>query len=102
MLRLWRENGRNEWLKRFYAALRQCPSQSSKTREGALLQSWNWYVSASIAARTDLSSVFVDDWRLPIRPEARKALAEIDWKHADVTPERVTQTVKAAAPKLFD
>lgn len=102
MLRLWRENGGNEWLQRFYRTLRKCPGVSGNTREGALQQCWNWYVAASIGARRDLSLIFVDDWRLPLSPEARKTLRSLNWLDEELTPEKVTQAVKAASPKLFD
>jgi hypothetical protein len=79
MLRLRREHGGNDWVRRCYHALAQCPPVPENTREGALAQSWNWLVAASVAARKDLSPVFVEDWRLPLSTETRKELAAVDW-----------------------
>jgi hypothetical protein len=101
MLRLWRENGREKWLRGFYRALGECQGGSSKTREGALQQCWNWYLAASIAAGRDFSPVFVDDWRLPLTPEARKALGLVNWSQKGLSPKAVTDQVKAVSPALF-
>ena len=51
--------------------------------DAALRQSLNWLVAASCAARRDLSSLFVDRWRLPMSPETRQALARIAWSNPD-------------------
>jgi hypothetical protein len=42
-------------------------------------QPLSWFVAASCAARKDLAPVFVDRWRFPLAPEARKVMAEIKW-----------------------
>jgi hypothetical protein len=55
MLRLRREHGGNDWVRRCYRALAQCPPAPQDTREGALAQSWNWLIAASLAAHKDLS-----------------------------------------------
>jgi hypothetical protein len=84
MLRLWREQGGNDWLRRFCRGLAQCPPASASTRAGALAQSWNWLVAASVAARKDLAPVFVDDWQLPLSPATRQDLARLDWHQPSV------------------
>ncbi|MFI5378189.1 MAG: calcium-binding protein [Tepidisphaerales bacterium] len=84
MLKLHRELGGDEWLRRFYAALRKCPSVAPRSKDAALAQSTNWLIAASAAARKDLSPVFADRWRLPLRPEARKVLADTAWKSEDL------------------
>lgn len=94
MLRLYREQGGNAWLRRFFRALRECPAAPPNTRPGALQQSWNWYVAASLAARKDLSPVFADSWRLPLAPETRKALAALDWQQPSLTPAVISERVK--------
>jgi hypothetical protein len=94
MLRLHREQGGNEWLRRFFRALRECPTAPPDTRAGALQQCWHWYLAASLAARKDLSPVFVDDWRLPLAPETRQALAELDWQQPGLTPAALSARVK--------
>ncbi len=79
MLRLRREHGGNDWVRRFFRALAKCPPAPQDTREGALAQSWDWLVAASVAARKDLSPVFVGDWRLPLSEQTREELAAVDW-----------------------
>src|SRR4051812_23666771 len=93
MLRLWRENGGNDWLRRFFHVLAQCPAASAKDRAGALEQAWNWYVAASIAARKDLSPIFVDQWRLPLSSATREALRELDWKNQELTPAKLMKPI---------
>ncbi len=79
MLKLWREQGGNAWLKRFYAELAKCPPFQGQSREAALRQSLNWLVAASCAARQDLAGVFADRWRLPLNRATREALAQVKW-----------------------
>jgi len=102
MLRLWRENAGNDWLRRFFRVLSECPGAPENTRDGARQQCWNWYLAASLAARRDLSAAFVDDWRMPLSAETRKALAAVDWKQPDLTVATVNRQVKAASTNLFD
>lgn len=94
MLRLYRENGGNDWLRRFFRALAECPKANPKEREGALEQCWNWYVAASVAARKDLSFVFVDEWRLPLGRETRTDLQRINWQAADSGVSNIIHSVK--------
>lgn len=101
MLRLWREHGGNTWLRRFCRFLRECPEASEHTRDGARQQCWNWFLAASVAAQRDLSTVFVDDWRLPLSDETRKALAAVDWKQPNLTPTQVDQRVRMTGAKIF-
>ncbi len=101
MLRLWRENGGIPWLRRFFRLLAECPEASEKTPDGARQQCWNWFLSASVAAQRDLSTVFVDEWRLPLSEATRTALSTVDWKQPDLTPARVDQRVKLVSPKVF-
>lgn len=86
MLKLRREYGGDEWVKRFHAALAKCPELPDDTREGVLGQSFSWLVAASIAARQDLTPVFVGRWRLPLAESTRAALANVDWTAADMDP----------------
>ncbi|HRZ58694.1 MAG TPA: calcium-binding protein [Candidatus Paceibacterota bacterium] len=101
MLRLWREQGANPWLRRFCRFLRECPEAPESTRAGAWQQCWNWYLAASLAAQRDLSTVFVEDWRLPLSEGTRKALAGVDWKQPELTPAMVDRSVKAVSAKIF-
>ena len=94
MMKLYRENGRNDWLRRFFKALAHCDEASPDTREGAQRQCWNWYLAASVAASRDLSSAFADRWMLPLAPQTRTALAAINWKQADLTPLRIDRDLK--------
>ena len=93
MLRLWKENGGNEWLRRCFHSLAQCPPAPGSDREGALAQSWNWLVAASVAAKKDLSPVFVGDWRLPLSEQTRRELAGVNWLSKDLTASAVLEQV---------
>jgi hypothetical protein len=73
-------------LKRFLAALRQCPPVKPDTRPRTLRQSLNWLVAASAAAKKDLTPVFVGRWRMPLGGPTRKALQEVDCSRADLNP----------------
>ncbi|MDB6034232.1 MAG: hypothetical protein JWM16_4570, partial [Verrucomicrobiales bacterium] len=94
MLRLYRENGGNEWLHRFFHALAQCLKANPKERAGALQQSWNWYLAASLAAHKDLSPVFVDQWHLPLSPVTREALTKVEWKDTNLTPAKLKEVLE--------
>lgn len=94
MLRLWREQGGNDWVRRCFRALAQGPSAPENTREGALAQSWNWLVAASVAARKDLSPVFVEDWRLPLSAETRKELAAVDWSAKELSARAILARIR--------
>jgi len=85
MLKLHRECGKADWLKRFYAALAQCPEVKVETKEDGLRQSLSWYVSASIAARRDLAPLFCDRWKFPLSAKARKAAGEVPWAKPTLT-----------------
>lgn len=96
MLRLHRELGGNEWLRRFYRALAECAPGKPDTLDGARQQSWNWLVAASVAARRDLGPIFVDDWRLPLTPETRARFSALDWAGGRVSVSTVGEQVKPA------
>ncbi len=93
MLRLRRENGGDRWVKRFFSELAACPKFKPNTKEGALNQGWYWLLCSSLAAQKDLSPVFTEQWKLPIAPETRKALAEINWKKQGLTVKELAEAV---------
>lgn len=94
MLRLRREQGGDAWVRRCYRALAECPSAASATLPGARVQSWSWLVAASVAARKDLSGVFVDDWRMPLSQETRKELAAVDWQAANLSVRSLIERIQ--------
>lgn len=94
MLRLWREHGGNDWVRRCFRALAECPAAPANTREGALTQSWSWLVAASVAARKDLSPVFEEDWRMPLSVETRKELAAVDWSAKELSATKVLARIQ--------
>lgn len=95
MLKLRKDHGGDEWVKRFFAELVKCPRIKPDTREAALRQSLSWLVAASCAARKDLSGVFVERWRFPLNQEARQALAEIAWTDPATDATTVLQKLPA-------
>ena len=84
MLKLHRENGGNEWLKRYFDYLFECPEFN-----GPKPQMLNWVICASAAAKKDLTPLFVDRWRFPIGPTSRQVLAKVDWKATDLNPYQI-------------
>jgi hypothetical protein len=90
MMRLRRENGGDDWVRKFFRELAKCPEVSPQTKEGALQQGWYWMLAASIAAQKDLSAIFAGEWKLPITDRTRKALAAVDWKKDDLSIEDFT------------
>lgn len=92
MLKLRKDNGGNEWLKRFYRRLSECPpivGLDLSEQHVATGQLVNWVVASSLAARSDLTSVFNDRWRLPLPPEIWQALKKIPWSTPDLTTDAV-------------
>jgi len=83
MLHLRKELG-DEWVGRFFRQLVKCPEAKNITKEGARAQCLAWFVSASCAAKKDLSPIFVDQWRLEVTEKTRKVLKEVDWKSDDL------------------
>ncbi len=81
MLKLHRECGGNDWLRKFYRHLATCPEVKPVDGPAALQQSLNWLASASLAAGRDLSPLFTDRWRLPLTPPQRAILSSA--KYAD-------------------
>ena len=93
MLRLRRENGGNDWVRRFFRALAECPEAKPNNREAALTQCWHWMLCASLAAGKDLSPIFVGQWRLPVADSTGAALAKVDWKDPKLTIPVLLQSV---------
>jgi lysophospholipase L1-like esterase len=93
MLRLRREHGGDAWVKRFFHQLATCPTSNPSTREGALQQAWYWLLSASVAAKKDLSPVFAGEWKLPLADATRAALGTVAWQKHDLTVQEVAATV---------
>jgi hypothetical protein len=95
MLALKRNHGGNQWLKRFYAALADCPKVEPVDKPTALRQCEAWLVCASLAAGRDLSPTFCDRWRMPLGSEQREILAKIDYEKANAAD--ILQRLDAAA-----
>jgi hypothetical protein len=79
MLKLRRDCGGEEWLKRFFAQLAACPEVKPENEEAALRQSLSWLVSASCAAKKDLSPLFAERWRMPLTQQTRQTLSAVHW-----------------------
>ncbi len=85
MLKLRRELGGDEWVKRCYRELLRCPEVNPNSPQAALRQSLMWLVAASVAARKDLSPIFVDEWRFPMGEQTRQAMSKIPWDRVDLS-----------------
>lgn len=97
MLKLYRDCGGEEWLKRFYRQLAGCPNVDPKSDGAALGQSLNWLVSASCAAGKDLTPVFVDRWHLRLSPETRAALAAVAWADPNLSARTIVMDLASIA-----
>lgn len=93
MLRLYHELGGNDWLKRFFGLLSECPTTPKTTLDGARSQSWHWYLCASLAAQRDLSPLFCDEWKLPLSQQTRKQLKALDWTKPNTRIADIQKTV---------
>ena len=78
MLRMYRQFG-EPWLRRVYRELLDVPQWTCNTLDGVHAQSIAWLVACAVAARTDLTPLFVDRWRLPLNAGVRRTLAAVDW-----------------------
>jgi hypothetical protein len=103
MLKLRRDYGGDEWVKRFFHSLATCPNAGSdNSQESGRAQGLNWLIAASCAAKQDLSELFVDRWRLPLGPRSRAAFARTDWKASDLSPGKIIEILPAdELPKGF-
>jgi len=79
MLKLRRDYGGDEWVKKFYQTLLQCRPRQATDIASAKTQAFNWLVSASAAANEDLTPVFADRWRMPISENQRRNMKQTDW-----------------------
>lgn len=79
MLKLRRDFGGDEWVKKFFHTLRTCKPAKARNIESAQTQVFNWLVCASIAAEQDLTPVFADRWRMPISDKQRSLMGQTDW-----------------------
>lgn len=78
-LRLLRKSGTEEWLRKFFAALRTVPhiEEDSATPE---VQCDIWFVCASAAAGRLLEEEFVKRWRFHVAAGRLDSLRTIDWR----------------------
>lgn len=79
MLKLHRDYGGDDFVRKFYHALRKSAPAKAKDIESAQTQVFNWLVCASIAAEKDLTSVFADRWRMPLSDGQRQIMKNTDW-----------------------
>ena len=93
MLKLRKDFGGDEWVKRFCASLIKCPEVRPETKDAALRQCLNWVVCASVAAKTDVAPVFVNRWRLPLARPTQSTLAKVDWSMPDLDPAAILEVV---------
>ena len=95
MLKLRRDFGGDEWVKRFFHELRRCQSKRAVDVETASTQVFNWLVCASIAAKQDLSPVFVDRWRLPMSERQRRVMRQTEWTDVGLDPSAIVEALLA-------
>ncbi len=96
MLKLRKENGGDEWVKRFFGHLAHCPPSTGDSQSGVIAQCLNWLVASSAAARKDLSPLFADRWRMPLSAGQRTAMGQIDWNDSRLDVGKVVARLTAA------
>ena len=79
MMKLQRDYGGDQWVKKFFHTLHQCKPVRARDTESASTQVFNWLVCASVAAAQDLSPVFADRWRMPLTDNQRQFMKQTDW-----------------------
>jgi len=79
LLKLRAEFGGNDFVKRFYQQINDAPRGRAVGPDSAHRQCLSLLVAASIAARTDLSPRFVDQYRLKLSQETRALLSKTLW-----------------------
>jgi hypothetical protein len=95
MLKLRKDHGGDDWLKRFYLHLHKCPQVQATTEATVLKQAMNWLVCASAAAGEDLSPVFADRWRMPLSAKQRAILREVRWNDNEINVPEIIQQLQA-------
>jgi hypothetical protein len=95
LLKLRKDYGRDEWVRRFLQSLADCPRVEGAGEQAAREQALNWVVAASCAAQEDLSDLFRQRWRLPVDLAARQALLGVDWRQPGLSPPAVFRTILA-------
>jgi hypothetical protein len=99
MLKLWKQFG-DEWLRKFFRGIMTCPGGSSGTEEGARKNALALFASASCAAGQDLSSIFVDEWRMILSTQERAYLNGVNWSSPTLTAGAVVQGMLSSAPPV--
>ena len=96
MLKLRKDYGGDKFVRTFYHTLHDCEPRAAKDIESASTQCYNWLVCASVAARKDLTPVFVDRWRMPFTDAQRNVMKEVDWDFDDISARDVVSQLLAA------
>lgn len=97
MLKLRRDHGGDEWVKKFFGHLRKCPPIPwvADPKDSGTAQGLNWLVAASCAAGKDLTPVFEERWKMPVGKRTREALKTVNWARADISPVTVLGSLPA-------
>jgi hypothetical protein len=102
MLKLRKSFG-DEWVSEFFRQLDTCPPFNGDTKEGARNQAISWYVAASCAKKKDLSAIFAGKWRMELPAEAKKLMAEVDWKTEQKAGDLVTKLIASGGfPEIVE
>ncbi|MEO1616739.1 MAG: calcium-binding protein [Planctomycetota bacterium] len=96
MLKLRKDHGGDEWVKRFLHRMHDCKAYRATDEASAMGQCFNWLVCASSAAGEDLTRVFADRWRMPISPEQREIMKQVDWGSSELAVAKVVDQLLAA------
>lgn len=95
MMKLRRDHGGDNFVRKFYHALDGCDAARATSIKTAQTQAFNWLVCASIAAETDLTSVFADRWRLPLTESQRQVMKRVDWTVSSLSAREIVASLMA-------
>ncbi len=95
VLHLFDHHGERPWLEDYYRHLSQAPPSPPKIGQGAEGQILTMALAASLAAKEDLTGLFRDRWRAPLRAEIWDSLQRINWKNSTM------ESCLAAIPAEF-
>lgn len=98
MLKLRRDYGGDDWVKKFCHALRQCKPARASDLESAKTQVLNWLVCSSVAAEKDLTPIFADRWRMPLSENQRRIMKQTDFAAENFPVGKLVDDLLADAP----
>ena len=93
MLKLRRDYGGDEWVRKFYHAIANCKPEKAKDVASAQTQVFNWLVCSSVAAEKDLTAIFADRWRMPLSKAQRQIMNDTNWAEDAIDAKKIVASL---------